>query len=751
MRKLAIAAAAFSAAAFAANYILPQGWLIYAAVVAVALSAALAMLGRKWLRPAVLALIFFGLGLFRFELYYRQTVAKAETYNGESYNVSAELLDYPQINDSYCRLEVKLTGDNLPKLKALVYDSSMSSIDLKPGAVIELTGTVKTADTLYGDSYDGYYSKGIFLKITAKGQIVQTGQQSVYKHLAAYISHELSSRIGELFPDDVSAFMQALMLGNKDSLYDDEALTLAMSRAGFMHVVAVSGLHVIFLVSLVQLALGNGRKSAIIGIAFIWAFVLISGASPSAVRAGFMQSLLLMAPVLRRENDPITSLSTVMALILLKNPYAAASVSLQLSFGAIAGIMCVSVKSQEFICTKLKKLSSYSLFRYAFANFSSSIGAMIFTLPLIAIHFGYISLASIITNVLALWAASLCFCGGWIACAVGSIPVISDIAVSICTWLARYIFLVVKLIAALKYAVLYTEINGLFYWLIGAYAVFILCFIAIRNKWLRIVLPSLVSILSLIIFISYVNYNYTEVDTFAVVDVGQGLCTVAMSEDSTVIVDCGNVNSIENAGELAGRYLLSRGRGTVDAVILTHLHEDHANGLTMLMEMVDIKKLLIPETAEDTELLWTIEAKAQQKGIAVEYVKTDMMLSIGKIEAQLLLPEWNQDVNERCMAVRLTLSGRSAMITGDSSMAVERQLARSYELDDTEILVVGHHGSQYSTSEMFLNELRGNTAIISVGYNNFGHPADETLERLAFCGYNVYRTDEDGTVEIRLG
>jgi competence protein ComEC len=128
-----------------------------------------------------------------------------------------------------------------------------------------------------------------------------------------------------------------------------------------------------------------------------------------------------------------------------------------------------------------------------------------------------------------------------------------------------------------------------------------------------------------------------------------------------------------------------------------------------------------------------------------------MVLSIGKIEAQLLLPEWNQDVNERCMAVRLTLSGHSAMITGDSSMAVERQLARSYELDDTEILVVGHHGSQYSTSEIFLNELRGNTAIISVGYNNFGHPADETLERLAFCGYNVYRTDEDGTVEIRLG
>jgi competence protein ComEC len=359
-------------------------------------------------------------------------------------------------------------------------------------------------------------------------------------------------------------------------------------------------------------------------------------------------------------------------------------------------------------------------------------------------------LASVATNVLALWAASLCFCGGWIACALGTVPVISNIAVLFCTWLARYIFLLVKLIGAFKYAVLYTEIKGLLYWLIGVYALFIFCFIAMKNKLLRIVLPALLSILSLTMLISYVNFDYAQEDTFTAVDVGQGLCTVAMSGSSTVIVDCGNANSIDNAGELAGRYLLSRGRDTVDAVILTHLHEDHANGLTMLMEMVSIKKLIIPANVEDTELRQTIEAKAQQKGIAIEYINTDRTINIGKISAQLFIPDWNENANERCMAVRLTLSGHSAMVTGDSSMAVEHQLARSYQLDDTEILVVGHHGSQYSSSELFLNELRGKIAIISVGYNNFGHPADETLERLAFCGYNIYRTDENGTVEIRL-
>ena len=84
-------------------------------------------------------------------------------------------------------------------------------------------------------------------------------------------------------------------------------------------------------------------------------------------------------------------------------------------------------------------------------------------------------------------------------------------------------------------------------------------------------------------------------------------------------------------------------------------------------------------------------------------------------------------------------------------MAEELRLTREQELAGTELLVAGHHGSADASAPQLLAELGGDTAVISVGYNSYGHPAEETLERLALCGYNIYRTDKDGTVEIRIG
>ena len=103
------------------------------------------------------------------------------------------------------------------------------------------------------------------------------------------------------------------------------------------------------------------------------------------------------------------------------------------------------------------------------------------------------------------------------------------------------------------------------------------------------------------------------------------------------------------------------------------------------------------------------------------------------------------------MAVRLEVGDYQALITGDSPMAEELRLIREQEFAGTELLVAGHHGSAYASAPQLLAALGGDTAVISVGFNSYGHPAEETLERLALYGYNVYRTDKDGTVEIRIG
>ena len=136
----------------------------------------------------------------------------------------------------------------------------------------------------------------------------------------------------------------------------------------------------------------------------------------------------------------------------------------------------------------------------------------------------------------------------------------------------------------------------------------------------------------------------------------------------------------------------------------------------------------------------------------ITYIRTDSYLSVGEeIDARLYAPAENSQGNESCMAVHLEVGDYQALVTGDSPVTEELRLTREQELAGTELLVAGHHGSADASSPQLLAELGGDTAVISVGFNGYGHPAEETLERLALYGYNVYRTDKDGTVEIRIG
>ena len=738
---------AYSAAIFAANYLLPPSWLLYGAVLLALMAAGLMLLQRKWLRGLSLCLVFFGLGLAYFQCHYAGTVAKAELFDGGSYTVYGELTDYPKIHEGYCRLELQLLGDELPKGKAVVYDYDFTGTQLAPGDRVRFTGRVRTADKLYGEDYDGYYSRGIYCKISALDAVTYCGPGAVWRYLPVKLNRLLAERISGLFPADSAAFMRALLLGEKSQLYEDEALALTMSRAGLMHTVAVSGMHVVFLVGLMQFVFGAGRRSALIGLGLVWVFVLVTGASPSAVRAGVMQSLLLMAPVLRRENDPPTSLSLALALILLNNPYAAASVSLQLSFAAMAGILCFSGRIFGWFAARWKAVERRNPLHYLIGNLSTTLSVMVFTAPLTALYFGYVPLLAIVGNIAALWAVSLCFMGGWIACGLSLLPLLGQCA----AWLARYILLAARLISSLPGAVVYTETKGLWLWLAASYGLFILCGLFGKKSWLRFGVPGLAAVLSLCLLLGCTAWDYARGrDTIAVLDVGQGLCVAALAGDSTVLIDCGGINSLDNAGELAGRYLLSRGRKQVDTLVLTHFHEDHSNGVAMLMEMVPLRQLVVPARTE--ELPADILDSARRHGVEITYIDKNSLLSVGEgVTARLYAPAENSRGNESCMAVRLEVGDYQALITGDSPMAEELRLIQEQEFAGTELLVVGHHGSAYASAPQLLAALGGDTAVISVGFNSYGHPAEETLERLTLCGYNVYRTDRDGTVEIRIG
>ena len=752
MRVLAITALAFSAAVFASNYILPLAWLPALALFCAAAGGAILLPRRRWLRGFTLLALGLALGLGCFWLHARRTTVPAAQLDGQQRQIRAQITDWPENYERYSRVPIRLHTEGFPALNALLYDNDGALREAVPGQRIELTASLRPADRRYGERYMGYNARDIYLIASAKGEITVTEGGGSPRFWPQRLNRRILTLVRDLFPEDTVAFLQALLLGDKTELYRDEALYQALSRAGLMHVVAVSGMHLAFLVGLLRTIFGRGRACSLACIILVWLFVPVTGASPSAVRAAIMQSLLLLAPLVGRENDPLTSLSAALGLILLGNPHAAASVSLQLSFASIAGILCFSWRIDESIYERLPGLRRHFLGRTAVGAVTNSLSVMPFTVPLMGLHFGSIPLLAPLTNLLALWAVTACFCGAYLLCAFGALWLPLGKAMAwLLAWLVRFILLVARLVSAIPFAAVYLETRAAWFWVLLCYGIFLGFRFVRAGRSVRLGVPALLSVLSLAALLLAVRLSYAgDTETITALDIGQGQCLVVLSGDDTLMIDCGSIGTAENAGETAGRYLLSRGRRGVDALLLTHSDADHCNGVETLMALCPVRMLLLPEDAGE-ELPEGIAEAAARGGTELRYLKEDSQLTLGGITAQLFAVPDTQKEQVRELAALVSLGDYDMLVTGDMSRAKERALLARHPLENIELYIVGHHGSKNASSEELLRSIGAETAIISSGYNTYGHPATETLQRLADSGCTVYRTDENGSIEIRIG
>ena len=168
------------------------------------------------------------------------------------------------------------------------------------------------------------------------------------------------------------------------------------------------------------------------------------------------------------------------------------------------------------------------------------------------------------------------------------------------------------------------------------------------------------------------------------------------------------------------------------------------------MERLPVKTLLLPDGEDPGEAENAVLASAKAHGVQIRYIQAETALSLGAAGLTVYPPLGTAGDNERGLAVLCTAGDFDLLITGAMSTATERLLLERYDLPDTEVLVAGHHGSKYSTSNALLEALTPETAIISVGSNSYGHPADETLRRLAESGAAICRTDKQGTIHLTV-
>lgn len=753
MRKLMLAAIGYAAALIAAHYLLPYDFMPYFAA-GCAVLALLSLLFRGKLRLALLICFASAALGFTWTWAHNELFIKpAEELIGSTLSVEARILEYPSVYDEYSSVELRLTEDGLPNSRVIVYDYSGGLGELRPGDELNIELKFISARVQFNVESDYYISSGIFLRAYLDDNYEISGTWK-YNFLNApkTLACHLKAHILELFPGDVAHLMKALLTGDKAEYYEDDELYTSMKIAGFSHIIAVSGMHVSFIIGLLSLWTGRRRMTAFTGIPLVWFFAAMWGFSPSVVRASLMISLLLIAPIMRRENDAPTSLSAALLLLTAINPEAIGSISLQLSFAAMAGIILVTPRVYRSLCSLFEDYSGRGakLLRYVNSTIAASIGAIVFTTPLVALHFDYVPLYSVITNALCLWAMSTAFMAGYVVCIIGAVYFpLGSVLAWVLAWLPRYADFVVKLIANLPYAALYTRNNLYAWWLVFVYAVIVIPYLFKGKRPYRPTIPICGCVITfLVISLLTAPRNQDSLKVTAV-DVGQGQCIVATTADSTVVIDCGG-KGIANAGDAAAEYLQSNGRYTVDLLILTHLHADHANGVVRLMNHMDVKRLALPEDCEETEFRDSILDSCYDNGTEVYIIAENTEISLGELTLDVFAPFGSEDPNEKGLIVLGSRGDFEFLVTGDAGDGTERLLASFYELGDIELLVVGHHGSKYSTCTELLEATAPDAAIISVGADNsYGHPTAEVLERLTQAGCAIYRTDLHGTITYR--
>ena len=466
----------------------PEGTALVPGITALVLSLAGFLFGGMHLKRAAISLLGLAVGFVWCFGYQALFLRPLRSITEESVPITAVAEEFPRTSAYGYSVVTKLELGNRRYQSVLYYDEET---DIEPGDRITCLAKLTPAEKKLKEDNFYYSSRGVWLIASCRGELqAEKAEKKQLRYLPAYANRALQKSCAAVFPADAVPLMQALLLGEKSGLsYADKN---DLSIAGIYHAVAVSGMHVSILLGIVLLLCGSRRRlAAAIGLPVIVFFVLMTGAPASAVRAGIMQSLLLLAPLLGRENDPATSLCAALTLLLLENPWSMQNVGLQLSFTSTAGILLFAAPIYRLLSggkRMQKRLAQGGmlgwLLRAMLVAAATSFAATAFSMPFAARQFDVISLAAPLTNMLCLWAMTVLFSAGMVLCAFGLLaaPLAAGPA-WLLSWLCRYVWLIVRLIAKIPYAALYFE--DVYSIVLGCFLYLCLMIFAVRPEVFR--------------------------------------------------------------------------------------------------------------------------------------------------------------------------------------------------------------------------------------------------------------------------
>lgn len=235
--------------------------------------------------------------------------------------------------------------------------------------------------------------------------------------------------------------------------------------------------------------------------------------------------------------------------------------------------------------------------------------------------------------------------------------------------------------------------------------------------------------------------------TVQFLDVGKADCILISCEGSYMLVDAGDVSVTPQVVE----YLQRRGIFRLDYVVATHADDDHIGGMAEVLSRFEVGRFLTPAVAKeylpDTPSYQKLTAVCRENAIRVEHPSPGDEWVLGGMKAQVLAPlQKYSDSNNTSLVLKLSYGEKSFLLTGDAEKESEEAMLFAQEDLSADVLKVGHHGSETSSTEPFLDAVKPRYAVISVGEDRNNLPKDSVLDRLDSIGAQIYRTDFQGTV-----
>ncbi len=628
------------------------------------------------------------------------------------------------------------------------------------------------ADFDYG-AYLRRLGVGATMRVSDSAGVVRIGptDRPLLTVVAGVQAHTRRAVLRHVRGEEAQAILLALLIADRSGI--DPETRDAFARTGLTHLLAVSGLHILLVglvlynllrPSLVRLGLGwRGVEVSRSGITLVvlGVYALVTGASPSVVRAVVMAGAMVAGRTLQRPMDALNGLGLAALGLILWRPTALFDVGFQLSYAAVGALVLLS---PVFLSAIPRGLARRRALHALIGMLVASVAATMGTAPVLLYHFGQVPLGGLLLNIPAIPVANVALGAGLgLALAAGIAPHAADAFAAVAE-LATAALLAVNSAgdAAFEWSILRQFVTGpgpLMAIVCGLFAV-----ASWRHppaRWRFVGAGAALLALGTWRGVSAGEHR-PRLDALFL-DVGQGDATlISLPGDRHLLVDAGPRDETWDAGaRTVAPHLRRLGIRRLDAVVISHPHADHFGGLEAVLLATDVGRVITNGQPSGHPLFQRALQVSDSLGVTIHTVVAGDTLDLGPgLRARILSPrappapsDDGSTINDGSLVLRIQYGATSMLLTGDAEQSAEADLVERYGgALRSNVIKVGHHGSRTSSTPAFvgLAGARDAWAVIQVARRNrYGLPDEEPLARWMSAGARVLMTSSEGAVWLR--